>query len=381
MQRLIIGVLVVVVLVVFGGNFYYARQLEKQLDEMAAGLQMLGGNLMYGNVAVGLGGDARIEDVLLFAPGFGEQLHIDRVVLRTGSVVGVHRLGADLRNQRLPERLGLSIEGMRLPTGGENYRQLDMLSAHGGESVSVAGCGERTHFNARDLINMGYTELVMDTHLDYRLLDRNTTLEISGRTLTRDLHEVSLKLDLGINPGSRDLTAIGMAMAGAELQALTVDFLDQGYVGRALEFCQKETGLTRGEFLERHLEAWQEAWQDKGFVAGANFVAAYRQFLERPGHFGVGLNPANPFSLMQLAAIPPELLVYQLQAELWVNHSPAGRLDLTVMDQNAEAARRERQRIYRELDAYDDGELEEIGIRRADIPAIARGEPAFRRAA
>jgi uncharacterized protein YjiS (DUF1127 family) len=47
----------------------------------------------------------------------------------------------------------------------------------------------------------------------------------------------------------------------------------------------------------------------------------------------------------------------------------------------ARAARRERQRIYRELDAYNDGELEEIGIRRVDIPAIARGEPAFRRAA
>jgi uncharacterized protein YjiS (DUF1127 family) len=45
------------------------------------------------------------------------------------------------------------------------------------------------------------------------------------------------------------------------------------------------------------------------------------------------------------------------------------------------AAWRERRLLYRELDAYTDRELEEIGLRRADIPAVARGEPVLRRAA
>jgi uncharacterized protein YjiS (DUF1127 family) len=44
-------------------------------------------------------------------------------------------------------------------------------------------------------------------------------------------------------------------------------------------------------------------------------------------------------------------------------------------------ARRERRRLYRELDAYSDRELEEIGLRRADIPMIARGRPILRHAA
>jgi uncharacterized protein YjiS (DUF1127 family) len=55
----------------------------------------------------------------------------------------------------------------------------------------------------------------------------------------------------------------------------------------------------------------------------------------------------------------------------------AGRARLDA----ARAARQERRRLYRELDAYNDRELEEIGLRRADIPAIARGEPALRKAA
>jgi uncharacterized protein YjiS (DUF1127 family) len=51
------------------------------------------------------------------------------------------------------------------------------------------------------------------------------------------------------------------------------------------------------------------------------------------------------------------------------------RLDATL------EARRQRRRLYRELAAYNDRELEEIGLRRADIPAIAREHPVMRRAA
>jgi uncharacterized protein YjiS (DUF1127 family) len=43
--------------------------------------------------------------------------------------------------------------------------------------------------------------------------------------------------------------------------------------------------------------------------------------------------------------------------------------------------RREQRRIYRELDAYTDRELDEIGVRRSDLPVIAREHPALRRAA
>jgi uncharacterized protein YjiS (DUF1127 family) len=43
--------------------------------------------------------------------------------------------------------------------------------------------------------------------------------------------------------------------------------------------------------------------------------------------------------------------------------------------------RLEQRRIYRELDAYTDRELDEIGLRRADIPVIAREHPVLRPAA
>jgi uncharacterized protein YjiS (DUF1127 family) len=42
----------------------------------------------------------------------------------------------------------------------------------------------------------------------------------------------------------------------------------------------------------------------------------------------------------------------------------------------AREARRERRRVYRELMAYNDRELEEIGVRRSDVGRLVRGHPA-----
>jgi uncharacterized protein YjiS (DUF1127 family) len=47
--------------------------------------------------------------------------------------------------------------------------------------------------------------------------------------------------------------------------------------------------------------------------------------------------------------------------------------DLRARLDAASKARRERRRIYKELMAYRDHELDDLGIRRSDIPAIARG--------
>jgi uncharacterized protein YjiS (DUF1127 family) len=47
----------------------------------------------------------------------------------------------------------------------------------------------------------------------------------------------------------------------------------------------------------------------------------------------------------------------------------------------AREARREQRRVYRELMAYQDRELDELGVRRADIRRIARGAPVLRDAA
>jgi len=57
---------------------------------------------------------------------------------------------------------------------------------------------------------------------------------------------------------------------------------------------------------------------------------------------------------------------------LWSNFV-AALADLSARYQEAQRARVERARIYAELDTCTDRELADMGISRADIPAIANG--------
>lgn len=338
-MKRILGAVLVLVAVIFGSNYYYGRQVEKHLDSAALFVRAMGGNLEYSGVTITLGGDIRIEGVRASAPELGEDMSVERIVLRTGSVLGVHKLATEVRKNRLPQQLGLSFEGVRIFLIGAGAQEWNTLAPQGSESLSAAGCGDRTQFLESDYTAMGYnTWLMMDSHIDYRLLHEGEWLELEVQTVTEDMHDISMKMDFTLNAASREMAAIGMAMAGAQLNEVRVDYNDKGYAERVIEFCQQQTELGRKEFLVHHLEAWQEAWKSIGFVAGENTVAAYRQFLVQPEHFAISAKPTGSFSWEGMEDIAPELLLYQFQIALEVNGVAAGRLDLTPMDQAAKRA-------------------------------------------
>ncbi|WP_157960507.1 hypothetical protein [Marinimicrobium alkaliphilum] len=343
MKRVIVGCLLVVIVVIFGGNYYYGRQVDKHLDDAARLMAAMGGSLEYDGTRITPGGDIRINGLRLYAQG--ERLEIDRLVVRTGSMLGVHRLAMAVRKDRFPEQLGLSIEGMRLPLGGSGYNELDFMMGDSGGSFAAAGCGDRTDFSAQDLVAMGYSTLVMDNHMDYRLIGGGELMELSISTHSHAMNDVALKAEFFLGARSTGMQAIAMSMAQAQLHSVDLEYQDRGYAGRVIDFCQAETGLSREAFLEQHLEAWQGVWKMAGFEAGPNLTTAYRQFLQNPQHIGVRVTPQGRLGLAELAGTSAELLMYQLQISLDVNRRDVGRFDLAVIGHEAQQAeRRERRR-------------------------------------
>lgn len=338
MKRIIVAIAVLAV-VIFSGKYYYGRQVEKNLDKVAIIVSGMGGNLDYAGVNITLGGEVHIEDVRLSAPGLDYDLRMERVALRTGSMFGVHTLATEVRKGRIPEQLGLSIEGLQMPVDGGGYGEWFEAGAEGSGGFSVAGCGDRIGFSDKDYTEMGYGGFVlMDTHLDYHLVNEGQWFDVVIRSVAENMHDMSVEMDFALNAPSRDTAAIGMAMAGAELTEVRVDYNDRGYITRVLDFCQKESGLNRSDYLALHLAAWQDAWKANGLIAGENMVAAYGQFLKQPNHFSVSAKPVGDLGLMAMQETAPELLLYQFQMAMEVNHVTAGRLDLTVMDPTAKKA-------------------------------------------
>lgn len=332
MKRVLVG-LATIVVVVLGSNYYYLTQVEKHLDTAARTIRAMGGDLEYTDVSITLGGDVQVDKLRLVLPGLKESMIVDRIALHTGSIFGVHQLAMDLRKSRLPERLGFSLEDAYLPVGGEAYRQSNLLALEPIEHLLTAGCGDRTALSEKDLANMGYGDLVTaDSEQEYRIMNNGQWIEVESKSTIEGMNEFVVKVDFSLNATSRDLNAIGAAVANIQLGKMSVEYQDKGYLQRLVDFCQKESGLPRAEYLTQHLEAWEQTWENYGFTAGDNLVTAYRQLMENPGQFRIDTRPIDYFGLQELTNTSPELLPYRFLTDLEINGTAAGRLDLTLTE-------------------------------------------------
>jgi hypothetical protein len=332
MKRLLF-ILVAIVLLVLGSNYYYLHQIKKTLASAVEAARAMGGNLEYKDVNITLGGDVEIHKLRITVPKMEDTLIIERLALKTGGILGVHWLAIDARKDRMPAQLGLSIEGFQLLIGSEFYKQTNPLTRELSESLLLAGCGEQDKISDQTLLKMGYGDFVdVEIQLEYRLMNEGQWLEFETRTLLKDMGTFSSKVDFSLNAKSRDVAALSQVAASARLHDLVIDYKDAGYIKKLFEFCQQESGLAQSEFLNQHMEAWKQALADHGFAAGENLVAAYRQFIEQPDQFGITAKPTEDFGFDRLATITPALLPYQFITDMQVNGLGLGRMDLTLLD-------------------------------------------------
>lgn len=327
MKTLLISLLLLAALVL-GGRWFYEYQLEQRLDGQAQALQRLGGELTYETVTLAPNGDIRIEDLQLRLPEYSESLSIDRVRVHTGGLVGFHRVAFELYHKRMPEALGLTIDGLRLSPGSAYYPSLIAPVTGTQSRFTAAGCGARSGFSAGDLEQMGYTELELDSKWHYQLTEGG--MDLRAEVNTRQMHTLSTHISLALQMPDRTLTRAGVALLGSRLRDLHLRYQDQGLTQRAMDFCQSATGLNASEFLARHLQAWQEAWNHQGLVAGEDMVDAYRQFLQQPDRWRVDVDPANPLPLGLLLGASTERWLRQLELSVSVNDAPAMSLDVMV---------------------------------------------------
>lgn len=338
-MKQVLVLLLAIIVVIVGTNFYFDRQIEKQLELGAQLMQGMGGILNYSDVRVTFAGNVQIDNVGFMAPDMDDIVRFDRIEVRSGSLFGVQKLARDFSEKRIPEQLSVAFEGLHVPLGSEVYGRINAAKASPSDELALAGCGKRTGLSDKDYASMGYgSAVVMDTYIDLQIMNEGQWLELDIKAKAAEMYDMALKLDVSLNASSRDMIAVGAASANATLSEFIVDIVDNGFIRRLMAFCQKESGLERTEYLAKHLLAWQEVWKRNGFLAGDNMVAAYSQFLEKPEHLRIRIKPLNSFGFQDFGEISPELLPYQFNMILEVNDKAAGGLDLTVMSSSEQSA-------------------------------------------
>lgn len=298
-------------------------QLARQVSPFA--------RLEYKDVATSLDGEASVHGIRLDLRGLGDTVEIEKVSYGTPNIWYLLRDLGQVRNNRLPEKLTLAIEGLSLDLYGEITDRFE--AAVNGLNLDLAGltplCGGRVFIGPREYRDMGYEAIVIDGKIGFEVDPVVETMLLHFNLGARDMGELQLRTLIGglKGTGFDDRVHNPRPPTVGPLKAL---YRDRGYQKKVVQFCAEHSEMTVPDYIAAEIEQepayFANAW---GIVPGAGLRQAYGRFLSAPDSLEVSLEWPESATLTGLhlykAADIPDLL----QLHLKVNGEPVEDLDFS----------------------------------------------------
>ncbi|RFF31743.1 hypothetical protein [Wenzhouxiangella sediminis] len=333
MKRLLLLVVIGLILLAVGVNWYYTRQVRDQLDQMANAVSMFG-TLSYDSVRLSPGGAVNINDLSFQLHQGRGGVDVGRISLQTANLLALFTLEGKLESGRLPESLGVSVKDVRFPLDGalaSMSRQMPGGTSPtfaSGVPFDAAGCDGRTQFSANDLMHMDYFDIRADVEVHYQLIDDGNRLRFYASARTYDASAIHLDATIDLAAGSLSTLDLARSMENARLSSFSLEYEDLGYYERMLAFCAEEMDMSRSEYLAHHLEAWKQAWARFNAEAGPDLVAAYESFLNDPKQISVRSDAETSVSFDGIENYTMSGLLERMNVRLVVNYGDPQPLDI-----------------------------------------------------
>ena len=323
MQKLkffVLALLVITGLAYGGIKAYMYYSFKNEMDQLARQFSLFG-QLEYGGLSTSLTGSLRVHDISLRVHGMDDELRIKTLGYHTPNLWYLLQDSKQFDRGRIPQRLSLSIEGLTVDLFGEFTDRLEEMNSELHFQLQGINplCGGRLFFGPRELRDMGYEEITGDMQIGYRFDAQNQQIIVDISSSTRDMATVSMQ---GIIDGVSDTAFMSFIQPGAQprLSRITVNYTDQSYTRRQVEYCAGLSKLQPNEYIEA--EANQKPayygflW---GVVPGPGLRQAYRAFLTNPGQINLSLELPESVNPETLHLFKPEDIPGLLNLQLSVN--------------------------------------------------------------
>ena len=343
MKKPLLFIVIGLIVVAVGVNWYYTRQIRDQLDRMASTISMFG-TLSYDNVRLSPGGAININD-LSFRMHQGQGgIDIGQISLQTANLLALMTLESNLERGRFPETLGLRVENIQFPLDGAlatMARETPGGTSPTGVSgalFNAAGCDGRTQFTANDLMQMDYFDVRADVEAQYQLVDNGERLRLFASARNHDAGAIDLEATFDLLSGSLSTRNPASSMQNARLGSFALEYEDLGFYERMLAFCADEMSMTKPQYIAHHVEAWKQAWSVSDVEPGPDALAAYESFLEDPQQLSVRSAAEHSVSIegMQRYTMPD--LLERMKVRLVVNYSEPQPLDMKLLSESSTLA-------------------------------------------
>jgi hypothetical protein len=247
--------------------------------------------LRYDSVSAGLDGSVSLSsvDLVVKREAKPETYHADNVVLETPNIFWLlkHTL---LSDDTMPPRLGVSVQGLRLPPLPWLDRQwLDPATL---APFANLGCDESS-FTPADYHKMGVTTGDTRQRLDYRFDAESKTLNLTV-TLSAPTF-ASVVVDTELHPFDPQNALSIAALQKLSVGQLGLDYTDNGFMQHRNAYCAQRASLTPEQFVDQHFAALRALLQQKGIGASNELLKLYRHLVESGGHASILSLPNSNF--------------------------------------------------------------------------------------
>lgn len=300
--RKVLILLVVIPVVAYGGArgiLWYlvnskGEELKKALAPVAA--------FDYKHVQASLTGPLGIENITISLHALDDEVRVKSILVAADGPQEVYKLARAAWDDKLPERLRLSINGITLSLDGEIAFWMNNQAVSGsGNNPFDTSCGGKANLGSDDLQQMGYEKLVTDLRMEYQFGRGEEGLGVFAQISTRDMMSVRVSGNIPANSVSTSVQRL--AQSAPELAYLSVTYADDSYQKRKNEYCAKLEGITVADYVDASVESLKNFLLDNEFRPSDELIAAYRKLLTGSPKLTMVLNPVEPLDLAALAAI------------------------------------------------------------------------------
>jgi hypothetical protein len=259
-----------------------------------------------GSSFVGLDGTIGVTQVAItpLAREIGT-VRFARLSLHTPGLGWILRQALPGKSDALPERFGMSIDGLDTSLVDLDADTPSLVGTHSGAPFEQAGCQDST-FSEADLASFGLPREPTRIEARYAIADGVLRIESSAARAGSAATRVVLRLRLAGNarPDPAGLLA-------ATFEGIDLEMRDEGFMAARNKACAEITSQPVDAFLAAHLARAQRLARAVGIAPDAAAWAAYAGFARDGGElvFNGTLRRPVPLAALAQAAGPNGLLL------------------------------------------------------------------------
>ena len=298
MRNLLVAVVVLGVGGYLGAKFYVQYKTAQDLDAVLAQARPFV-DIQYENVVATMSGALRVENVVVRLPQFADEIAIESVGLETPGFLFL--LGFDHRELEMPERLAVSLTGLRVAADADFMRELDApqtVPAADFELTAADRCATSYGFTPGMLKRLGYYEVVADLGMGFRRDGARVVMNL--RAALADMYDLDVELTLdGLADPTEMVRGARPMLAGGR-----IDYTDRSLNSRIMKHCT-ELDVTPEDVIAAQLREAHMLALDNGMELDALIIQPYTDFLLGKQRFTLIAQPPKPVDLRQLNLYKP----------------------------------------------------------------------------